>query len=86
MDDVLPKTWAPIMHARRLLFHDGAESYPLSSAVGVTTTDLVMCPVAVSAGGPVPEWCSELYRVAFADAVASARSVRFERLQRFWPN
>jgi hypothetical protein len=75
------------MHARRFLFNDGADSYPALSAIEVSTTGLVMCPVAVSAGvGLGPGGCSELYRMAFADAVASARSVRFERLLRYWPN
>jgi hypothetical protein len=77
------------MHARRSFFDDGADSYPVATVVGVTTTGLVLCPMAVSmavGAGPAAEGYLELYRIAYAEAVATARSIRFERLRRFWPN
>jgi hypothetical protein len=75
------------MHARWFLFNDGAEAYPVLAAIEMNTTGLVMCPLAVVAGaGLVPGGYAELYRMAYADAVAAARSVRFERLLRYWPN
>jgi hypothetical protein len=77
------------MHARRFFFDDGANSYPVATATEMTTTGLVLCPIAVSmtvGGGPAADWYSELYRIAYTEAVATARSIRFERLRQFWPN
>jgi hypothetical protein len=75
------------MTTRRFSLSDGAESFPNFSTDGVMSVALMACPV-----GPVlgvafaPSYCTEIYKMAYERAVASARSIRFERFRRFSPN